>query len=333
VLAVWCAHLALIIGCAARHRGAGLEQELGVRNGHGAASDGSGILMFGGADESQVLAETWILRSGSWRRLPTSGPPPRTFPSMAWDAARGEVLLFGGSRVLFGPETLSSERLLADTWVWSGESWRSCETGVSPAARAEAAAAYDEQRRRVVMFGGYTIRGTVRERLGDTWEWNGERWEQAASDGPSPRNNAAMAYDAGLKRIVLFGGSGATADTWAWEGSAWRRISTNEVPGRYNSAMAFDYERGVIVRFGGWDRTTRASDTWLLEADRWRLVESGGPPARNHATLTWHPGLRRVVLFGGHDGESVMGDVWSWDGSRWHIERRVPARKRVDNGH
>lgn len=58
--------------------------------------------------------------------------------------------------------------------------------------------------------------------------WDGEGWRQAAAAGPPPRSGHAMAYDAGRRRVVLYGGGsfdGRTVtrheDLWEWDGARW----------------------------------------------------------------------------------------------------------------
>jgi hypothetical protein len=170
--------------------------ELTVRNAHALAYDSARgeALLFGGADEASVRGETFLWNGRRWRAAPGAGPPPRTFPAMAYDGARRQVVLFGGNRVLFGPPGVW-DTFLGDTWVWDGRSWRRVDVP-GPGARAEAAMAYDAGRRRVVLFGGHTRNEAGRVRLGDTWEWDGREWRLAGREGPSPRNGAALAYDA-----------------------------------------------------------------------------------------------------------------------------------------
>ena len=57
-----------------------------------------GTLLFGGFDFGQVFGDTWVLREDEWFQLnPGSSPSPRGGPGMAYDAATGTVVLFGGS--------------------------------------------------------------------------------------------------------------------------------------------------------------------------------------------------------------------------------------------
>jgi hypothetical protein len=120
---------------------------------------------------------------------------------------------------------------LDDMWAWDGKAWHQIDTP-TPSARAEASVAYDSHRQRVVLFGGHRTENGERIRLGDTWEWDGQLWEQRASDGPPPRNHTSMTYDRGREVIVLFGGHDGErifGDTWEWDGSTWSR-RTGQAP-------------------------------------------------------------------------------------------------------
>lgn len=307
----------------------------GVRNAHAAVYDSRdhALLLFGGATATDVRADLWGWRAGSWQPSPATGPAPRTFPAMAYDSARDEVVLFGGSRVLFGDGT-AAPAMLDDTWVLRGDEWIRV-AGVGPGPRAEAAVAYDSRRGRTVMFGGWlTSPGGGVTRLGDTWEWDGRRWTRSSTSGPSPRSGAAMAWHPELEAVVLFGGSGGPlGDTWSWDGRGWTRLPIPPAPGRFNTVMAWDPSSQRLVRFGGWDGTGRTSDTWELREDGWALVQDTGPGARNHAVLVTAPDRGSLLLCGGHDGETVFGDLWERRDGRWTLLQSVPPKRRVSNGH
>jgi hypothetical protein len=291
------------------------------------------LLLFGGATDTEVRADLWRWRDGSWHLSPAAGPGPRTFPAMAFDSARNEVVLFGGSSVLFG-DGRAAPAMLDDTWILRGDQWTRVSGG-GPGARAEAAVAYDRRRGRTVLFGGrVTSEGGEVERLGDTWEWDGRRWIRVSTGGPSPRSGAAMAWHPELRAVVLFGGSGGPrGDTWSWDGGAWTRLGVPSVPGRFNTVMAWDPSARRLVRFGGWNGTGRTGDTWELLEEGWVLVQNAEPAARNHAALVSAPDRRSLLLFGGHDGETVFGDLWEWRNGRWTLLQGVPPRSRVQNGH
>jgi hypothetical protein len=307
----------------------------GVRNAHAAVYDSRNhsLLLFGGATATEVRADLWRWRDGFWHVSAATGPAPRTFPAMAYDAARDEVVLFGGSPVLFGDGT-APPAMLDDTWVLRRDEWISV-SGNGPGTRAEAAVAYDPRRARTVVFGGrLTSRDGSVTRLGDTWEWDGRRWTRASTAGPSPRSGAAMAWHQQLRVVVLFGGSGGPlGDTWSWNGRAWTRVAIPPAPGRFNTVMAWDPSSRRLIRFGGWDGTGRTADTWELREDGWALVQNDGPGARNHAVLVSAPDRGSLLLFGGHDGETVFGDLWERRDGRWTLLQSVVPRRRAANGH
>ena len=61
---------------------------------------------------------------------------------------------------------------------------------------------YDSEREKVVLFGG----AQLGQMMSDTWEWDGTRWIQAATQGPTARFPAGFAYDAAREVVLLFGG-------------------------------------------------------------------------------------------------------------------------------
>jgi hypothetical protein len=327
----------LVLACALLAAGTPAPPETtpGPRNAHGAAYDlrDRALVLVGGATADEVRGDTWRWKGGRWRRPPVTGPTPRTFPAIAFDSARGEVVLFGGNPVLFGDSTPPA--LLGDTWLLRGEAWSPMPVN-GPSPRAEAAIAHDPRRGRTVLFGGYQRSAGTLTRLGDTWEWDGRRWAEVSRSGPSPRSGAAMAYDSRTGAVILFGGSGGPlGDTWAWDGQAWTRLPIPLSPGRFNTVMAPDPGSGRLIRFGGWDGAGRVSDTWELREEGWLRIEDGGPApaARNHTVLVSAPDRGSLILYGGHDGDRVFADLWERRDGRWVALESSDPVQRVPNGH
>ncbi|MBL8765100.1 MAG: hypothetical protein JNM07_12610 [Phycisphaerae bacterium] len=79
---------------------------------------------------------------------------------MVYDSERGEAVLFGGRQT-----TASGTVWYGDTWGWNGKAW-TLRASLGPPAQAYAAMAYDDNRRRIVLFPGL---GSCGECL-DTWE-------------------------------------------------------------------------------------------------------------------------------------------------------------------
>ena len=90
------------------------------------AADGY-ALVFGGLNAKNALGDTWSFANGSWTDrtpgfvTPEDTPSPRYGASMAFDAAMGAVILFGGRNLSAVSEfaNLSS----GDTWEYRGGSW------------------------------------------------------------------------------------------------------------------------------------------------------------------------------------------------------------------
>jgi hypothetical protein len=308
---------------------------LSVRNAHSMIydSDRKIVFLFGGADATSVRGDTWHWDSGQriWQFVTAIGPSPRTFAAFAYDERHHEGILFGGNRVLFGNGS-EKDSFLSDTWRFRNDNWTRIAVH-GPEGRAEAAVAYDRRRGRIVLFGGYRRVEGETERFGDTWEWDGNSWRRVAVDGPSARNNAAMAYDAHLHKVILFGGPGPSNETWAWDGRAWKQLGGRSVSGRFNPVMIYDVHLQAVLRYGGWDGKSRVGDTWLLSSEGWQRLTSEGPPARNHSAMVYDRMRGLAILFGGHDGENVFGDTWQWNGFTWNMLASAPREPFVDNGH
>src|SRR5215472_16536143 len=90
--------------------------------------------------------DTWTWNGSGWtKQAPAARPSARDQAAMAYDAATGTVVMFGG---------LSNGKYLGDTWTWNGSAWAKQAPAAAPSARGGAAMAYDAATGTVVMFGG-----------------------------------------------------------------------------------------------------------------------------------------------------------------------------------
>jgi len=182
------------------------------------------------------------------------------------------------------------------------------------------ALARDAARGRVVLFGGWD--GTVNR--ADLWEFEPVRgvWQARHPPGaaPSGRSGAAMVWDGGRERVLLFGGwdgTRARADTWEWDGAAgaWtERTPPGTPPARFGHALGFDGSRGTVVLFGGWNGTSFLSDTWEWDGRAGTWTERRPPhrpSGRSTHAMAGDPARGRVLLFGGFDGVERR-DLWAF---------------------
>jgi hypothetical protein len=231
--------------------------------------------------------------------------------SMVYDAARGELVVFGG----VDPRGDNGE-----TWVWDGDRWELRAT-TGPTPRWRAAMAFDAARGEVVLFGGFDATG----RRGDTWVWNGRVWTERRVSGPSPRHRHRMVYDNVRQEIILFGGStdfGAVDDrngqTWSWNGSQWTLRSEEGPLPRRSHAMSYDPVRGEVVLHGGnGERDTPLKDTWVWRGSFWEWRSDDGPTWVAAHDMVYDPARGETILFGGANGPELLGDTWAWDGNFW----------------
>jgi uncharacterized protein (TIGR03437 family) len=240
-----------------------------ARNGHAMAYDAAHgqIVLFGGAesngfDNTTLFGDTWTWDGANWtQKSLQNSPPARYLHAMAYDAAHGQIVLFGGS-------TINDD--FSDTWTWDGSNWTQKSPQNSPKARYGSAMVYDSARGQVVLFGGYNRTSLS---LNDTWTWDGSNWTQKSpQNSPSVRSGHAMAYDAAHGQTVLFGGDSGTNDTWTWDGSNWTQASPQKSPvARVSDAMAYDSAHGQGVLFGG-----GSAETWTWDGGGAVLPAIGG---------------------------------------------------------
>jgi hypothetical protein len=287
------------------------------------------VVLFGGTElgAQTALNDTWTWDGHGWSRdLSNLRPPPRMEAAMAYDVAMHQVLLFGGVDADGTPYT--------DTWSWDGSAWHELHPATSPPPRRDAAIAYDDDLQAIVMFGGWNPVVGGAAKLNDTWTWNGVTWTRLnPATVPPKRGSAVMAYHAGTRTLVMFGGDvgNHTNETWTFDGRDWRLVT---VPGSAPSArtatnLVRDDATGALVLFGGEAPTTGIffgphSDTWTWDGGSWTQQRPAcSPPSRGAYTfaghMTYDSALKVVVLSGGLNGQtsSVLGDTWTWDGTTW----------------
>jgi hypothetical protein len=289
---------------------------------------------------------TMIYGAGHWTQH--AGPVPSAVfdAALAFDSARGRVVLFGGRT---GPT------MFAETWEWDGQGWQQRTPVASPPARAYAAMAFDPVRARTVLFGGTGAAG----QLSGTWEWDGTNWEQRwPSAEPPVRSRPVMVFDPRARAVLLAGGyyTSRRDDTWRWDGSNWQQLAASGFGGSSactdgNDAFALCNPDGRLQlrRWNGaawqlvqeisplanlqptapgpaggvflWGGESATPESALWDGIAWRPVAAAGtaPPARNGHCMALDVARRRVVLFGGANANGQLTDTWEWDGQQWFL--------------
>lgn len=257
---------------------------------------------------------TWL----NITNLSLSVPSSRSCYAMAYDAADGYVLLFGGCT--------SGGRSVGGTWSFSAGKWTRLTPPSGPANRSWASMTYDAADTYVLLFGGEANSSS----LVDTWSFHAGLWTSRTSGThPQGRNSASMAYDAKDGYVVLFGGYNATnfadlRDTWTYLGGTWTHLTWTNVNSyptvRELAPMAYNPANGTIVLFGGNNVNLFAlrTDTWTFVKGNWTKQNATiAPTGREGSAIAYDPVLGHVVLFAGDDTAGLTQDVWQWGGHNW----------------
>jgi hypothetical protein len=281
-----------------------------------------GTVIFGGAIGTSYapVNDTWLYDGSTWQQIaPQVNLSARFYMASAYEANRGDFLIFGGGTSTVGPG-------LGDTWslqgvITSAIDWARADASPAPSARVWAQMDYDSARGVSVLFGGSSDSGPGN--LHDTWEWDGARWTQMAPAASPPAvAGGMMAYDSSRGVSVLFGGSGTTGNsssTWEWDGTNWTQKSpATSPPARVWAAMTYDSARGRMVLFGGDGPSGLLADTWTYDGTTWTQISPASAPSpRDGPALAFDPSRGRAVLFGGHASNGRLADTWEWDGANW----------------
>jgi len=225
---------------------------------HAWASDGGGLVLFGGSSwvpnpvgggpptggpGTAAFRDTWrLVPPAGWTRLCNTSPCSDTLPparaghAMAYAGAAGDVLLFGGA------QGLSSA--LGDTWLWSGNRWAQLTTAESPPARTGHTLVRDPSREVVVLYGGT---------------------DDPGSDYTGDFVNGFF-VDATVHAIPA-----AYEDVWEWKAGAWRAVpslaprSGDTSPGRrYAHGADWEPQSGGMLVHGGSEPP--ATHLWSVNA-------------------------------------------------------------------
>ena len=271
-----------------------------------------------------LLTVFLIFVSQSTNAVREPGPPltigVRNGHALAYDSKRARLVLFGGA---------DESKVCGDTWEWNGKNWY-LVSQVGPDARTFPALAYDSVRQKVIVFGGNRVlfgrRPAESRFLDDTWEWDGRKWTQIKAPGPSPRAEAAIAFDAKRRRVVLFGGYdrideklNRMGDTWEWDGFSWTQIKVTGPSPRNGAALVYDSVRGKIVLFGGGTTKGVSGETWEWDGKEWTENRGALTQGRFNSVMAFDVARRKVIRFGGRYGGKPFGDTWEYNGKTWTL--------------
>jgi hypothetical protein len=255
------------------------------------------ILMFGGTDNSlTALADLWEWNgaAGTWTNLsptqfPNAWPARRESPAMAYDAARGRLMVVSG----YAPT--NAVAVLDDVWEQNSTdgTWTDRTPDPRPAewfeARQYPSMAIDPSSGRAVLLGGFSGSGSLRDEM---WEWN-----------------AATATWTDLKALPRPG-------SWP-PGGSWAALTDGPCPGKLiavgTDLLIEDPPNSDIVQIWRWDGATR---DWTDLAPSPR--PAAWPPAGQTPAAAPDPVTGRIVFFGGQPRPAGVpsNETWTWGPAR-----------------
>jgi hypothetical protein len=310
--------------------------------------DGDVLYAFGGrADDGRThLGDLWALDLGhggrdrpAWRAAATAGapsaPPPVRSCAAAWDDADHRLVVFGGWDGVTHDGAVRSFDPVTGAWSMLCDAM-SC--GPGPAARRASQVVVDEDRHRLVVFGG--TNGTY---FDDLWtlDLSSLAWRRVATPGPISRGGHSMALAPGGDSVWLFGGTRPGADL----GDLWRLDLATDTwtdvepvcdpacpSARSGASLVADPVGARLVLYGGWESATDTyhGEAWALQdldgSPVWSPItpSSESPQARFFQIAGYDPAGQRVVVFGGGANGSAykdaLGLVLPVDGrpAAWH---------------
>ncbi|MEZ4368873.1 MAG: hypothetical protein R2939_21730 [Kofleriaceae bacterium] len=274
------------------------------------------LVVFGGADPATlalVANDTWAWRDGRWVALaPAHAPPARSRAAMAFDQARGRMVLFGGAGV--------GATVFGDTWLFDGVDWSPLDTVGGPAPSAAATMAYDVGLGEIVLFGA----GATGD---ETWRFDGTAWAFVeAQTRPPP--GGVVRYVPSLGSLALVTRGAAAMEVWLFDGATWTlRPASNPPSRRLGFGLAYDPIGERLVLAGGHVGSFGLAETWFFDGVAWTQGAGAAFTARTRTTATLDPRGGGVVLLGGKSNDrstgTVLDSAWELVGDGW-IER-VPT--------
>lgn len=179
--------------------------------------------------------------------------------------------------------------------------------------------AYDTDRERPVMFGGYLDNNANT----DIQEWVHGHWQRAPSPVTPPILPDFMAYDRDHHELVLYGTQfpdGGNTDTWTRDVHGWRLREPTVAPDVTVEGIVFDANHHRVVMVGT-HRTSNAHEmqTWIWDGADWSPLATP-MVARDVPAVAYDERRGVVVMFGGGPSDSpdpTLDELWELDGDSW----------------
>ncbi|MEM3413787.1 MAG: kelch repeat-containing protein, partial [Thermoplasmata archaeon] len=281
-------------------------------------------ILFGGANVSSLLSETWAYdyAQNTWQKLsPLGSPTPRWLAEMVFAPTIQKLILFGGA-------TSADEKSFSnETWTYDSgtNSWVQLNFQSLPSARGGYVVATDGNN--LYYVGGHAGNNPL-VLLSDSWLFDATSLQWFClepTERPSARRHIEVVYHESADVFILFGGRTSTnalnSETWVYypRTNIWRNMNPVTAPSPRDSyAMAYDSLHHKLVLFGGRTSTNSCmSDTWVYDygTNSWSSVyPSVSPPGRYGHEMVFDKKNGVFVMYGGvGTGYTHLSDTWVYD--------------------
>ena len=282
------------------------------------------MIVFGGQASGSDAWALSLAGTPSWSRIAAQGPSPRYGQSAIYDPERDRLVIFGGTSFVDVPPAFN------DVWALSlagTPSWTQIlPTGTPPSPRENAAAVYDPDGDRMIVYGGDLDYESFRDDAYALSLGGAPTWTHLTPTGsPGARTDAAVSLDESANRLVMFGGqddNGFRDDLWALTLGAQPAWSVLAGPAqgpapRRAGRVIFDPLEQRLVVFGGVG-DLYYDDLWLFSLGNqpaWSPVASATDPpiGRMEHTAIYDKPRRRMIVWGGSNGTALLNDLWQLD--------------------
>jgi hypothetical protein len=200
-----------------------------------------------------AVMQTWTWNGASWtRQHPTAMPPAEWDACAGYDAAAGQLIMYGGTDVGSPNPGVTTPTPHQETWNWTGSSWVLIPTSTSPPG-GSCSMAYDPEVRELVLM---TQPDPGERTPPQIWFWDGTTWTQATSGLPTFTDLPSLSYDPEAGGLIAymdvghvdpgtaaFVWGGYENETWSWSatGFSMLAVTTPETKMQYGgSVSAFD---------------------------------------------------------------------------------------------
>lgn len=264
-----------------------------------------------GTTQYTLYNEVWAFhfQDNVWSPISTNGPEPtpRTYPAVGYDSMTRDIIVYGGNTSTSGLNYTPQSDIHAIN-VMTGNSRVLTPTGTPPAARHYAQFAFDEGRRRFIVFGGHQA-NLLGDSFGDTWALDistaTPSWTSlhpGGSGAPPAKFGGAMVYDRDRDRMLLFAGHNNTPTDGDISNELWQlNLATNA----WSLLRKGDTITGERCIVGG-------SQVEPLGVN-YATPDMMTPERRFKHGLAADPVGSRVLTVGGESDCAKLDDIWSLD--------------------